>query len=70
MMKATEVKGLASTMLAMARNADGGEVHVACAKEKRAVVTLEKMGLVKVRRATTKIAGMVEWYYSLAPSAE
>jgi len=63
------LEGIARTMMAMARNAEGGDVHVVNEEEKRAVSKLEKMGLVKVRRTTTKLAGMTEWYYSLAPSA-
>lgn len=67
-MNANKLTGLAATMLTMATNAAGGEVHVAWPKEKRAVVRLEKMGLVKVRRTTTKIAGMTEWYYTAVAS--
>ncbi len=57
--------GLAGTMLAMARNSDG-EVHVAWPKEKAAVVRLERLGLVTVRRTTERCGGLVEWWYRLA----
>lgn len=65
-MKTMKLTGLNSMMMTMARNAEGGEVHVAWPKEKAAVARLEKMGLVKVRRTKEKCGGMTEWWYSLA----
>lgn len=58
---------LARTMLLMATNAEGREVHVAWPKEKHAVTYLEKEGLVTVRRTKDKIGGMTEWWFKLAP---
>jgi len=63
----SEVKGLASAMLSMAKNAEGSEVHVAWPKEKAAVMKLVKLGLVTVRKTTDKCAGFTEWWYRLAP---
>lgn len=53
----------------MARNAAGGEVHVAWPKEKAAVVRLEKAGLVKVRRTAVKCGPWREWWYAIAIGA-
>ncbi len=64
--KVPAVSGLAGTMLAMARNAGTDEVHVAWPKEKAAVVRLEKLGLVTVRRTAVKCGPWREWWYALA----
>lgn len=73
---ASTLTGLARVMFAMAKNAadekraDGGWVHCSMPKDKRAVASLEKRGLVEVRRTSNRISGLLEWYYRLAPAAE
>ncbi len=68
MSNAAKVTGTARVMLAMAVNAEGGEVFVALAKEKRAVAKLEALGLVTVRRTEVRFAGLKEWYFRAVDS--
>lgn len=56
--------GRARSMFSMAENADGREVFVALPEEKRAVASLEKKGLVTVRRTDEKCGGFQVWYYA------
>ena len=64
--RVAKLKGRPRVMYAMAANEDGHEVHVAMPDDKRAVVALEKAGLVEVRRTKDRIAGYTEWWYRLA----
>jgi hypothetical protein len=63
-----EFKGLAGVMMAMARNAEGGEVHVAWPHEKRVVAKLEARGFITVRRTAERCGGFEEWWYRMAPA--
>lgn len=67
---AAKVTGLARVMLAMATNEAGKEVFVAEPREKAAVVRLEKMGLVTVRKTEERCAGYRVYFFTLAPVRE
>lgn len=62
---AESLKGRQRVMFAMARNAEGGEVVVLWSHEKRAVVELEKKGLVTLRRTVDTCGGMSVWWFRL-----
>jgi len=63
---AYEPTGMARSMMAMAVNAAGDEVHVAWPNEKAAVETLERHGLVKVRRTNDRCGEFTEWWFRLS----
>lgn len=49
-------------VMAMIANANGGEVHVASEEDKRATRSLERKGIVSVRRTAVRFGGQAEWW--------